>query len=53
MTKSPVACLKPSIFVNGEKVKDLQVINGISEYFIDVKPSKDNIYIVKLTRCAS
>ena len=37
-----------SIFVNGEKVKDLQVINGISEYFVDVKPSKDDIYIVEL-----
>ena len=37
-----------SIFVNGEKVKNLQVINGISEYFVDVKPSKDDIYIVEL-----
>ena len=37
-----------SIFVNGEKVKDLQIINGISEYFVDVKPSKDDIYIVEL-----
>ena len=37
-----------SIFVNGEKVKNLQVINGISEYFVDVKPSKDDIYLVEL-----
>ncbi len=37
-----------SIFVNGEKVKDLQVINGISEYFVDVKPSKNDIYLVEL-----
>ena len=37
-----------SIFVNGEKVKDLQIINGINEYFVDVKHSKDDIYLVEL-----
>ena len=46
--------LKPyvELYVNGKKVKELDVINGNAEYRINVDPSSDDIYNIQIkTNC--
>lgn len=46
--------LKPyvELYVNGKKVKELDVINGNAEYSINVEPSSDDIYNIQIkTNC--